>query len=314
MARPTLFSNRKFVRLAQRLQSRAHALGHLELIWNAAHETGNPVLGDADDVEAVADWRGTRGELVAALLECGTAGGGAGFIIKREDGRYEIHDYWDHAPDYVRKRAKREQIRRENGAQIAADTDRSERASKCTTVQSLTGHADRSDDADRSNCCELEAKRPVTDRRKGHFGRTPSPSPAPLDKTPLPPRVGVGSFEQGRREDGANPRAVGTNPRAIGTQPRAGDPRARSLEAWRAATVAIDHVNATTSLTWAHVTTTLQDALADRAIERAGGHRVIADRDRYNQGTLEERFRTAYELLFEQQTATVSAVPKAGAA
>jgi hypothetical protein len=177
MARPTLFSNRKFLRLAQRLQSEALALGHLEYLWHAANEIGNPVLGDADDVEVTARWRGARGELVAALMECGSAGSGAGFIKRRSDGLYEIHDYWHHAPDYVRKRAKREQARRDSGDKMLP-SDRS-----------VTGQngLDRSDEQyDRS----ASGQSPVSDRsvtgqiavsgcgQNGLFFRTPAPAPA----------------------------------------------------------------------------------------------------------------------------------------
>src|SRR5262245_48737397 len=116
MARPTLFTHRKFSKLAARLQSEVLALGHLEFMWQTAHERGNPVLGDADDVEAAAHWRGTRGELVAALLECGHAGGGAGFVDQREDGLFEVHDYWHHAPEYANGRRTRED-ERERGKQ-----------------------------------------------------------------------------------------------------------------------------------------------------------------------------------------------------
>lgn len=170
MARPTLFSSRKLLKLAQRLQSKALAVGTLELIWHSANETGNPVLGDADDIEALSDWRGQRGELVAALMEAGS-NGGAGFIVLGDDGRYEIHDYWHHAPDYVRKRAVREQQRREKGDELSR-TDRSDNGSKPASDQSVT------------------SQRPVSDRsvtgqngggspKNGDFFRTPAPAPAP---------------------------------------------------------------------------------------------------------------------------------------
>lgn len=110
MARPTLFSNRKFLKLAARLGSRALALGHLELLWHAANESGNPIIGDAGALELVAYWQGEQGELVAALMESGS-NGGPGFVQLRADGRYEIHDYWHHAPEYAADRRGREDER-----------------------------------------------------------------------------------------------------------------------------------------------------------------------------------------------------------
>lgn len=110
MARPTLFANRKFLKLAARLDSDALALGHLEFLWHAANESGNPIVGDTNDVEALARWRGAPGELVAALMEAGSIGG-PGFLELRSDGRYEIHDYWHHAPEYAADRRGREDER-----------------------------------------------------------------------------------------------------------------------------------------------------------------------------------------------------------
>ncbi|HZF31355.1 MAG TPA: hypothetical protein VE907_19725 [Gammaproteobacteria bacterium] len=181
MARVTLFSNRKFLKLSARLQSEALALGHLEFMWHAANETGNPVLGDADDVEATSRWRGPRGELVAALLDCGS-NGGAGFIALRQDGLYEIHDYWHHAPDYVRKRAKREESRREKGDELLAD-------------QSLTGqNGGHAASRDRSLTGQTAHDRSLTGQN-GDFqdsqsgvGRTPAPAPAPAREDEDSPR------------------------------------------------------------------------------------------------------------------------------
>jgi hypothetical protein len=111
MARPTLFGHRKLVKLGTMLGDEARALGHLEFIWHAANETGNPVIGDAHDVEAIAKWKGEPGALVKALLGCGSAGG-AGFLDALEDGRFEIHDYWHHAPKHAGDRRARENERR----------------------------------------------------------------------------------------------------------------------------------------------------------------------------------------------------------
>ncbi len=151
MARPTLMTHRKFLKLSRILGSDALALGHLEFLWHVANETGNPILGDAEDVEALGRWHGEPGELVAAMIGCGSAGG-AGFIVQRDDGLYEIHDYWHHAPDYVRKRADREAKRQE----------------KQDPRQPMTGQRKASD-------------RSLTGQVTPN-GRTPAPAPAPAPK------------------------------------------------------------------------------------------------------------------------------------
>jgi hypothetical protein len=117
MGRPGLTRHRKFLRLAQSLRSRALARGSLELMWESAYESGQPVVGDAQDVETVCDWSGEPGGLVSALQGCG--GAGPGFILERDDGRFEIHDFWTHAPSYVKRRAERESDREKAGRTLS---------------------------------------------------------------------------------------------------------------------------------------------------------------------------------------------------
>jgi hypothetical protein len=110
MARPTLFTHPKFFRLAALVGGRAVALGSLELIWSAAYASGDAVIGDADTLEAVADWRGVGGGLAEALVVSG--------FVDQVDGELAVHDLYDHAPDYVRKRRAREEARRARGAAV----------------------------------------------------------------------------------------------------------------------------------------------------------------------------------------------------
>lgn len=156
------------------LGSDALALGHLEFLWHVANETGDPVIGDAEDVEAQARWDGESGALVTALMGCGSAGG-AGFIVQCEGGLYEIHDYWHHAPDYVRKRADREAKRRE----------------KSDPRQIVTGQRN---DSDRS----------VTGQSPPN-GRTPAPAP---NKT-IPPTPRAGGGDEFDRFWQAYPKKIG---------------------------------------------------------------------------------------------------------
>lgn len=107
MARPGLTSHPKFKRLASMIGGRALALGSLEFLWEAAGLNGNPVIGDSISVEAAAEWVGEPGVLTKALLGAGGAGRN-GFIDQREDGLFEVHDFFHHCPQYVNGRKGRE--------------------------------------------------------------------------------------------------------------------------------------------------------------------------------------------------------------
>ncbi len=115
MARPGLERNRKFVMLRSALGSRLLAIGALELIWATCYESGDPRLGTPEMVEAIAGWSEAGqepGKLFRALKDCGGEGS-LGFIEPDPSnrGRWQVHDLIDHAPDYDRKSAKREQER-----------------------------------------------------------------------------------------------------------------------------------------------------------------------------------------------------------
>jgi len=117
MARPSLERNVKFKRLVIALGlPRPYVRGLLETMWDVAHECGNPVLGCADDVEAAAEWPGDPGVLFVTLSELR-------WIDEASNGVWQIHDYWHHAPDYVKKRRQREMERRTNGDSLAHSAD-----------------------------------------------------------------------------------------------------------------------------------------------------------------------------------------------
>lgn len=107
MAKPGLTNNLKFRRLARTLGSHALAYGSLGLIWEASWEACDAVVGTCEDVELAAHWEGAPGALVQALL---TAGGArAGFLepVEGLEGIYQIHDWVEHLPTYVRARLRR---------------------------------------------------------------------------------------------------------------------------------------------------------------------------------------------------------------
>jgi hypothetical protein len=175
MPRPTLFAHRKLLRLARAVGGKPAAIGHLELLWNASYGSGTPVIGDADDVEAVAEWVGEPGFLVTALLTAGGTGEDDHGFVDRVDGngKFEIHDFWDHAPDYVAKRRDRELARCQAGKTLS-DVRREAAGTRWDGSKpgAKVGKADANDNSVAAVCMQPESKR-------GASGGSPSPSPSP---------------------------------------------------------------------------------------------------------------------------------------
>jgi len=156
--RPTFPGHRKLLRASRILgEPEPHIIGYMELLWHSCNETGEPWIGDGEDVEMIAKYPGEPGKLVHALLTCGGEGR-AGLIEPDPDlDGLRVHDYYDHAPDYVRKRLKREEERRERGKSMRKQR-RSSTGQRPDSDRSVTGQGPDSDQT-------------VTD--------TPAPAPAP---------------------------------------------------------------------------------------------------------------------------------------
>ena len=125
MARPGLRRHVKFKRALRMLSIPSpHLLGHLEALWEGPYETGDSVLGDSLAVEAAAEWDGEDGVLCEALLNCGGPGR-AGFIeeVQGRSGIYQIRNLLRNAPEYVKRRYRREQQRPDKGASNADQPD-----------------------------------------------------------------------------------------------------------------------------------------------------------------------------------------------
>jgi hypothetical protein len=146
--------HRKFARLARLIGNEVMARGHLELLWEVAYENGDDLMGDAGDLEHLARWAGEPGGLAGALVESG--------FFELADGQYRVHDLWDHAPDYVRKRRQRESERQTKGAGL-----------KAVTGQCPPGGA--------------EGGEPAPNGRT----RAPAPAPSPTETTPPPAPASV---------------------------------------------------------------------------------------------------------------------------
>jgi hypothetical protein len=191
MARPGLLRNRKFIRLSRALDPYCPgvggdivAAGVLELLWSAAYEKADEYVGDALDVENAAHWRGGQGILCDALRSAG-GDGKPGFIesVGYLAGEYRIHDFWDHAPNYVRERAEREAKREFRGESIIDQKRRAGRARwdrhKSNSPLNASADADAAADADadaRASAKHIRASTltPRSDRKEDLKNKLPS--------------------------------------------------------------------------------------------------------------------------------------------
>ena len=98
-------SHPKFLRLCRRLGVPSYGVaGILELLWMLC-VSGNRLDGslegyDDEDIAAYVGWDGKPDVLIEALVA-------SGWLDRGEGGDLSVHDYEDHCPDYVKKRAKR---------------------------------------------------------------------------------------------------------------------------------------------------------------------------------------------------------------
>lgn len=155
----------KFKRLVAVLRiPRAHARGHVELMWEACYETGNPLLGDITAVEGAAEWDGTPGVFCAAALASG--------LLDLEGDSYRIHDLVENAPDYVRKRHIRHNQRKLN-----------KQPPECPpkTAKRRTTAARTSQTADNGGHCPPN----------GGFRPETAAIPEPLTQNPTPPQSSI---------------------------------------------------------------------------------------------------------------------------
>jgi len=149
MARPSLYSHRKFYHLVALLGSPYAASGVLDLMWRLGYESGDANVGPPGAVEAAVGWDGEPGACADALVT-------AGFLDVNERGELLIHDLDDHAPEYVKARARKERQRRREREQTGTEP----RTERDTTV-TVTGHD-----------------------RDCHPTPTPTPAPTHKDATP----------------------------------------------------------------------------------------------------------------------------------
>lgn len=189
MGLPGLRTHRKFRRLVAQLRiPEAHALGHLQMMWETSWDHLSPALGDATDVELAAGWVGDHGALAAALVACG-GDQEPGFLEADERGRFEIHDWLEHAPRWVKEKIRK---RGELAAEGRTIEDVKREAGKAGAAARWKDHTPKNGKPARV-CHEKDGK-PMADDGKS------CPSP-PLPSLPIDEPNGSSTPKAPRLED-----------------------------------------------------------------------------------------------------------------
>ena len=99
----------KTLELARRLGiSRRDCVGLLELLFDfVSSYCQDGIIGrftNAQLAEAL-DWEGSDRRLVSALVQCGGKGG-CGYLERHAAHRLIVHDWQEHAPEYLKRRAR----------------------------------------------------------------------------------------------------------------------------------------------------------------------------------------------------------------
>jgi hypothetical protein len=197
MARPGFTTHPKFRRLCYLLgEPEPHVYGYVEYIWHVAYENGDPCIGDALDVELAAKYPGEQGKLAEALAEVR--------LLDVVEGMYHVHDLFDHAPDYVQQRARKEAERRKQRVCLACGT-----AFHSTEMHAkYCSHACRQAGYRQRGVTDGDAPLRHCDAGVTESDAPPAPAPAPApnkgDVSPLTP--------SGVRRKKSSPKGEESNP------------------------------------------------------------------------------------------------------
>lgn len=202
----------------------------MEFLWRVGYDSGNPVIGDDLDVEIAAGWTGERGVFARALED-------VRLIDRLDDGRLQIHDLSENAPDYVTTRRARETERK--------------KTKRCKHCRHTFHSSDRRSRYCSATCRKAEHRKqdgPETDKdgRVRHADRpetgrhgTPTPTRTPT-RTPAPaPSI------QESRESAAPAEIAVVAPavmtfETVGTGARTWDLAASQIAAWQGAYPGLD--------------------------------------------------------------------------
>lgn len=96
-----LLTSLKFKRLCKILGlPKPHVVGLLELLWQTGYAAASDIIGDEMDVETACEWDGEPGALAKVLLA-------ERWLDIDESMTIHIHDFWEHAPQYVERKRSR---------------------------------------------------------------------------------------------------------------------------------------------------------------------------------------------------------------
>ena len=87
-------------------------MGVLELLWYSAYEAASEIAGLSEDVAATCRWPFAIEILTSALVD-------SGFLDVAADGNLVIHNFWRHAPPWVKNKSDREMQRIVSGRTIS---------------------------------------------------------------------------------------------------------------------------------------------------------------------------------------------------
>ena len=115
MARPGFREHPKFRRAVYLLdEPEPLVYGRIEFVWHVSYQNGDACIGDEIDVELAAQWKGERGKLAKVFAEVR--------LLDVIDGKYYVHDLFDHCPEYVRTRSHKEAQRKQTKTCAACGT------------------------------------------------------------------------------------------------------------------------------------------------------------------------------------------------
>lgn len=105
MARMNTTTLPKFRRLASELKlPDPYVLGHLEMLWQYAHQTRQSILY-ARDIELIVHWQGEEGAFLDAAIK-------HEWLDSSVVGMVEIHDYENNAPEFVKTAIRMKEYRK----------------------------------------------------------------------------------------------------------------------------------------------------------------------------------------------------------
>jgi hypothetical protein len=111
MAKSSLFDSIKFRWLVRTLKMPVpHVAGYLECMWQTAYASCSEHFPSDEALEIAAHWDGEPGVFAKAVTN-----ETYNLVDRCANGRLKIHNFWQHAPQYVKQRKKYNDEQKKNG-------------------------------------------------------------------------------------------------------------------------------------------------------------------------------------------------------